>query len=100
MVSGYEWADLGGWRARCHLAPRKVCATPGRYTERTGMAINTICATCGTTLHSELSRTLGRCGACRAGEETGGDYPSPPPDLRRRVPGATAPDPKCEANRP
>ncbi|MCL4241480.1 MAG: hypothetical protein KJ048_09015 [Dehalococcoidia bacterium] len=49
------------------------------------MALNTICATCGTTLHSELSRTLGRCGACRAGEEAGAGFSATPPDLRRRV---------------
>ncbi len=63
------------------------------------MAINTTCETCGTTLHSELSRTLGRCGACRAGEERGDDYPALPPDLRRRVGERVAKDAKGQGDR-
>ncbi|GMV86828.1 MAG: hypothetical protein AMXMBFR80_26820 [Dehalococcoidia bacterium] len=56
-----------------------------------------ICETCGGTLQSGLSRTLGRCGPCRAGEDNGQDYPPPPPDLRRvreaPAPGTAPPTP-------
>jgi hypothetical protein len=64
------------------------------------MAINTTCETCGTTLHSELSRTLGRCGACRAGEDRGDDYPTPPPDLRRHSSKSPGPEMKPGGARP
>ncbi len=43
--------------------------------------MNTTCETCGNTLHSGLSRTLGRCGACRLAEEGEPAFTPPPPDL-------------------
>ena len=43
--------------------------------------MNTTCEVCGNTLHSGLSRTLGRCGACRLAEESEPAFTPPPPDL-------------------
>jgi len=33
--------------------------------------MNTVCSTCGTTLHSQISRDFGQCGACRQAYESG-----------------------------
>ena len=54
--------------------------------------MNTTCSRCGQSLHSELSRTLGRCGACRAGEEATPAFTPLPPDLAgaREAPGTQA----------
>jgi len=54
--------------------------------------MNTTCSRCGQSLHSELSRTLGRCGACRAGEEATPAFTPLPPDIRPgRFPGGATP---------
>ena len=47
------------------------------------------CRTCGSALHSDLSRVMGQCGPCRVGEDQVGERdwensPAKPPSPRER----------------
>lgn len=57
--------------------------------------MNSLCSTCGTTLHSQISRDFGQCGACRQAYESGEHRrepeasPAAPQPLEQRYPGFT-----------
>jgi len=51
------------------------------------------CKTCGSALHSDLSRAHGRCGPCRAGEDQ-----AAPPEWTRHF--STAPAPAEQRQEP